>query len=82
MDAARANDPNVAEPAVTQQITADLDRDDVEVRESMKRPHQTPTATSGVKPPNAETRRAIDELDQGNGERCLDVAALFNDLGL
>jgi hypothetical protein len=41
-----------------------------------------PTAPSEGKVPNAETRRAMEELDQGRGNRCPDVATLFKDLGL
>jgi DNA-damage-inducible protein J len=35
-----------------------------------------------VKAPNATTRKAISELDAGQGERFKDAGALFKDLGL
>jgi hypothetical protein len=41
-----------------------------------------PSAFSDEKGPNAETRRAMAELDQGKGQRSPDPAALFRALGI
>jgi len=39
-----------------------------------------PSFFSGEKTPNTQTGRAMEELDEGNGKRFADLAAMFRDL--